>query len=1240
MSVFSTQFIPKPKGSITRKTLLKMAVRIALVILGSTALSYLYLMSILENQTLRQLEKYIVERGQRESSIFTLVQDNHALLDQEMRRTLGEFSDRDPQTEFDRLFARSPDGAIRNQPKSFDRSRQPGVYIGKDLKLNPEIRRRVLTFYHLVMAYGPSWRSRFQNTYINSPENFVVMYWPEVPWAENATADLYIPNEEYFWIADPKHNPTRETVCTGLYYDQIARDWIVSCETPVDLAGQQIATLGHDIVLNELLDRTLKDRLPGTYNLIFRADGRLIAHPDKMAQIKEKKGKFEILQSGDPHLVRIFQLVKDLTPGQVVVENTKDREYLAVAKLNGPNWYFVTIFPKSILTGVALDNARFVLILGSISLLVEITVLFVVLRQQVALPLNKLMVATEQIAAGDFNIHLDTTRQDELGLLAHSFNTMADEVYAREAGLKQAQAALQETDKLKDEFLANTSHELGTPLNGIIGIAESLIEGATGKLAPNTISNLAMIATSGRRLANLVNDILDFSKLRHQTITLQLKPVALREIAEVVLTLSKPLIGQKNLQLINTIPSDLPPVSADENRLQQILQNLIGNAIKFTNSGTVKVSAQLITPQNWKQNPNISQDSFLTPKTPRSSAPTSASSALKKNPNPPLTNNSTGSPEESRSDIPPSSVAAQLAIQNLKSQIQITISDSGIGIPEDKLDSIFESFEQADGSTARIYGGTGLGLAITKKLVELHGGEIWVQSILDQGSLFTFTLPISQVLEADNFSSQFSRLNYQVPSSPILSPVFSIHHSEPRTDNEEQITPSKEVVLGDLGEQFVNPQGQPYKILIVDDELVNRQVLVNHLSLHHYEIIEASSGPEALALLAEGLKPDLILLDVMMPRMTGYEVTRQIRETWQANELPIVLLTAKNQVSDLVVGLEAGANDYLTKPISKDELLARIKTHCTQAAIFWENTRLYLKLQASEARERDRAFQLEQSLQQLQQMQLQLVQSEKMGSIGQLVAGVAHEINNPVGFIIGNLCYAESSIQDLIALFRLYEQHYPQPAPEIVAKIAEIDLPYLLEDLPKLVSSLKMGIDRIRQLSTSLRTFSRCDTSTKVAFNLHEGIDSTLIILKHRLKANPQRPEIAVIKEYSDLPPVDCYPGQINQVFLNLLANAIDALDESAQESETHPRQIIIRTEVSPDQEWVIVRIKDNGTGMTQEVKQKVFDHLFTTKPVGQGTGLGLSISRQIVMEKHGGQLSCISSPGEGSEFIMEIPLS
>ena len=317
---------------------------------------------------------------------------------------------------------------------------------------------------------------------------------------------------------------------------------------------------------------------------------------------------------------------------------------------------------------------------------------------------------------------------------------------------------------------------------------------------------------------------------------------------------------------------------------------------------------------------------------------------------------------------------------------------------------------------------------------------------------------------------------------------------------------------------------------------------------------------------------------------------------------------------------------------------------CSQAAISLENANLYENLQHSEASEREKAEQLEQSLTELKQAQLQLVQSEKMSALGQLVAGVAHEINNPVSFISGNVSHARGYVQDLFNLLRLYQEKFPNPGDEIEEEIEAIDLQYVREDLPKLISSMKEGTDRIREISTSLRTFSRADVSKKVAFQIHEGLDSTLMILKHRLKANQNRPAIEIVKEYGELPEVACFPGQLNQVFMNLLANAIDALDESNHgrsydDIKTNPNQITVRTQVLPSNNSVVVGIKDNGPGIPDEVKERLFEHLFTTKPPGKGTGLGLSISRQIIVEKHGGKLSVNSAPGEGAEFAIEIPI-
>ncbi|MGD2183749.1 response regulator [Lusitaniella coriacea] len=409
------------------------------------------------------------------------------------------------------------------------------------------------------------------------------------------------------------------------------------------------------------------------------------------------------------------------------------------------------------------------------------------------------------------------------------------ELRESQTALERANQELTHLDQLKDEFLANTSHELRTPLNGIIGIAESLVDGATGQLPDITNTNLAMIASAGRRLSTLINDILDFSKLKHQTLELQIKPTEVRAIVDVVLALSRPLIGKKALQLLNSIHPETPLIDADENRLQQILYNLIGNAIKFTETGSVEVSAEIV------DNP-----------------------------------------------------------QNPTPFLAITIADTGIGIPEERFDRIFESFEQADGSTAREYGGTGLGLAVTQQLVQLHGGDIQLTSIVGEGSQFTFTLPIS--------ATQIQPLSTKHPIQSLAKAPELIQSSLIQPDS-------------------ISTQSPEFKILIVDDEPINLQVLANLLSLENYSITQANNGIEALETIEQGFQPDLILLDVMMPRMTGYEVSEKLREKFLPSEIPIVMLTAKNQVSDLVEGFRVGANDYLAKPFNKNELFARIKTH-------------------------------------------------------------------------------------------------------------------------------------------------------------------------------------------------------------------------------------------------------------------------------------------------------------------------
>ena len=419
------------------------------------------------------------------------------------------------------------------------------------------------------------------------------------------------------------------------------------------------------------------------------------------------------------------------------------------------------------------------------------------------------------------------------------------------------------------------------------------------------------------------------------------------------------------------------------------------------------------------------------------------------------------------------------------------------------------------------------------------------------------------------------------------------------------------------------------KILVVDDEQLLEYVIQQRfrqkIRAKEIEFVFAHNGREALEKLAEFPPFDLVLTDINMPEMDGLTLLEKLSQI--DNTLKAIVISAYGDMQNIRTAMNRGAFDFLTKPIDFQDMEITIQ------------------------RALETVKKVRQNLTEFQEVQTQLIQNEKMASVGQLVAGVAHEIYNPVSFIIGNIEHAENYFQELITALNIYQQHCSLSNPEVQTQIDALDLPFLLEDLPQLLNSMKEGTERIRGISTSLRTFSRADSTSKVRFNIHEGIDSSLLILSHRLKANEGKPEIQVIKDYGEFPPLECYPGQLNQVFLNILANAIDALEElnsgrSRDEIKANPNFIRIRTFLTESEKFindnslshVIISIADNGIGMTEEVKQRVFNHLFTTKSVGKGTGLGLSISRSIVEEKHGGRLSCNSTPGEGTEFIIEIP--
>jgi two-component system, sensor histidine kinase ChiS len=598
---------------------------------------------------------------------------------------------------------------------------------------------------------------------------------------------------------------------------------------------------------------------------IIERKGTLLATSTPEKPFRNKNGKkqqFQVKESSDivtqstaKYLESHFQDLQQITKSQLIhFEINGKQQFLKVMPFQdgkGLDWLIVVVVPETdFMEQINAGNRTTILL--CLAALAVATAIGICTSRWITKPILKLKDAAIDLSQGQFDRTVKLDRSDELGVLATAFNSMAAQLQTSFSALEAKNTQLQRLDKLKDEFLANTSHELRTPLNGIIGIAESLIDGATGKLPETTNFNLALIASSGKRLASLINDILDFSQLKHKTLELQTKSVNLREIVFVILKLCQPLVGTKKLQLINSIAPELPPIAADENRLEQILYNLIGNAIKFTESGTVEISAALIT-----------------------------------------------SHEESSTNP----------------ELAITVSDTGIGIPENKLEQIFESFEQADGSTAREYGGTGLGLAVAKKLVELHGGKISVSSSVGLGSQFIFTLPVSESQPEISSKQPGLTEGEEILLAPELDSESSLVNSTLSAKNE----------LIDEGEQI--------KVLVVDDEPINIQVITNNLALENYAITQAINGREALNLIESGFKPHLILLDVMMPQMTGYEVCRAVRQQYSPLEMPILMLTAKNQTSDLVEAFNSEANDYITKPFIKKELLARIKTQISLAKL-------------------------------------------------------------------------------------------------------------------------------------------------------------------------------------------------------------------------------------------------------------------------------------------------------------------
>lgn len=797
---------------------------------------------------------------------------------------------------------------------------------------------------------------------------------------------------------------------------------------------------------------------------------------------------------------------------------------------------------------------------------------------------------------------------------------------------KKTAEGLRRINKLKDEILANTSHELRTPLHGIIGLSESLLDGIAGVLPQKVEYNLKMIVSSGIRMINMVNDILDFSRLSKSEQQLRLRPLDIKIMADIVIEISKSLARDKELIIINSIPAEAPNVYADEDVVQQILYNLVGNAIKFTEKGTVTVSS--------------SQD---------------------------------------------------------KDFLVIHIADTGIGIPADRFDKIFDPFEQVDGSVKRTFGGTGLGLAISKKLVDLHNGVIGVESEEGKGSHFWFSLPIaSKELEASqprDYSSTQTRIS-------------KLADTRIEVDQE-----------GDQPEARVDGQtssGDSYRLLVVDDDLVNLQVLVNQLTLENYLISQAADGETALDKIEKAVKADkpfdLVLLDVMMPKMSGYEVCQIIRKEYHHDKLPVLMLTAKNQIDDMVAGFEAGANDYLAKPFTREELLARIKTQLTIKNLAEERRRAEKALQESNieynqakqyletvidnanvwlnvldhegaviiwnkaaeeisgySREEvighnkiwewaypDESYREEISAKAAaiiekgeviedfettitcrdnskkviswhsrnltddeglpigsiafgrdvtttKVLEAQLAQAQKMEAVGTLASGVAHDFNNLLQAITG---YAQ---------ILLINRQVNDP------------------DYSNLDAIHKAG-ERAAALVQQLLLFSRKVEAEFRPVNLNHEVEHALKMLERTI---PKMIDMEIHLGRA-LWNINADPVQVEQILLNLGTNAADAMPDGGKlvietENVTLDKEYARKHIGAKEGKYVLLTVSDTGQGMDRESVEHIFEPFYTTKDIGKGTGLGLASVYGIV-KSHGGYIMCYSEVGRGTTFKLYLP--
>lgn len=813
----------------------------------------------------------------------------------------------------------------------------------------------------------------------------------------------------------------------------------------------------------------------------------------------------------------------------------------------------------------AVANLRRHTVLISLAAVVTGLVLSRLLASSIASRARLMVEAMKRVEQGSLRESLPAVTTDEIDTLARQFNVMVRRLATSDhtirdlntnletkvrtrtrqlsksrRSLKRSLKKMREYDRLKTEFFSNISHELRTPLTMILAPVERILDRQRDQLPTAAAGMLDMVRVNAARLLELINKLLDFSKLEAGRTRLERSALDINALVGELAGAARPLAEQRGIVLAVEMDPHLPSCAADKEKLDIVVSNLLSNAIKFT----------------------------------------------------------------------PTDGTVTVATRSVEGRAEVSVSDTGIGIRREDFERIFDRFVQVDGSSSREFSGTGLGLSLAKEFIELHGGQIHVESEPGRGTRFWFELPLAAADEpspvpaptetaiGDSANTARSENGAQSVSSTIEKGPVALASRRTRFADldacpvAEQATP----------ENALPPVSDVSTVLVVDDT-ADMRVLLGELLRDHYRVLFARDGAEGMEL-AERHLPDLILSDVMMPRVDGQEFCRRVRASAVTRQIPFVLLTARAETAMKVHGLECGADDYLTKPFDEEELRARVRS--------------LLKLRQLHRDLDRRNRELETAYRELQSMQGQLVHAEKMSSLGQLVAGLAHEINNSINAVYNGIWPMAESTQ------RLQGALAPVLAGETLtcgpAKRDEIDA--LFRRILALSTVIENGATRTARIIADLKTFSHPGNQDFDDFDLHETLDMCLNLLfsqvKHRIKLD---------RDYGDMKTIRGPHGHLNQVFMNLLNNA--------QQAIVGEGRILVTTRRLG--EMISVSIRDDGPGITAEVRKRIFDPFFTTKEPGEGTGLGLSISYGIISEL-GGAIECRSEPGEGAEFIVTFP--